>query len=93
MYSPALKRYVRQMGGYLNAARQLEVLNRLPGTATFRLEEVCATAVNLQMIINQCLLRTQAVAITQHHDAVAGTAKQHVSYDYAKRCNPLEHLH
>eukprot|EP00952_Eustigmatos_sp_NYUAD-ZCMA_P011562 46885-Eustigmatos_ZCMA.PRE.1 len=27
----------------------------------------------------------EAHAILQHHDAVAGTAKQHVSYDYAER--------
>ena len=27
----------------------------------------------------------KAVAITQHHDAVAGTAKQHVAFDYAQR--------
>lgn len=26
-----------------------------------------------------------ALAIAQHHDAVSGTEKQHVAYDYAKR--------
>jgi len=26
-----------------------------------------------------------AIGIAQHHDAVAGTSKQHVAYDYAKR--------
>jgi hypothetical protein len=32
-------------------------------------------------------LRTleEAQAILQHHDAVAGTSKQHVAYDYALR--------
>lgn len=27
----------------------------------------------------------RAVALNQHHDAVTGTEKQHVAYDYAKR--------
>ena len=27
----------------------------------------------------------RAMAVNQHHDAVTGTEKQHVAYDYAKR--------
>ena len=26
-----------------------------------------------------------AMGVAQHHDAVSGTEKQHVAYDYAKR--------
>ena len=27
----------------------------------------------------------EALGVAQHHDAVSGTAKQHVAFDYAKR--------
>ena len=27
----------------------------------------------------------EAMGVAQHHDAVSGTEKQHVAYDYAKR--------
>ena len=31
----------------------------------------------------------EAVAVSQHHDAVAGTSRQHVAYDYAQRSAAL----
>lgn len=31
------------------------------------------------------LLLKMAMGVSQHHDAVSGTEKQHVTYDYAKR--------
>eukprot|EP00899_Mesostigma_viride_P025314 jgi/Mesvir1/5968/Mv00723-RA.2 len=64
---PALKGYVRQLSGYLQAVRQLEhAVGKPPtGPSTETLEE--------------------AVAVSQHHDAVSGTSKQHVANDYAKR--------
>ncbi|KAM1788524.1 hypothetical protein ACFX11_038807 [Malus domestica] len=64
---PALKGYVRTLGGYYMAARQLEFFKGLnkSGPNTDSLAD--------------------ALAIVQHHDAVSGTEKQHVAYDYAKR--------
>lgn len=34
--------------------------------------------------LNSFLLK-KAMGVSQHHDAVSGTEKQHVTYDYAKR--------
>ena len=33
----------------------------------------------------------RAMGVNQHHDAVTGTEKQHVAYDYAKRLAIAEH--
>lgn len=35
--------------------------------------------------INALFLLERAMGVTQHHDAVSGTSKQHVAFDYAKR--------
>jgi hypothetical protein len=32
----------------------------------------------------------EALGVVQHHDAVSGTAKQHTSFDYAKRVSVSE---
>ncbi|KAJ3671808.1 hypothetical protein LUZ60_007887 [Juncus effusus] len=64
---PALKRYVRIMSGYYQAARQLEFL-KSRSTAGPTSDSLA-----------------DALALSQHHDAVSGTEKQHVADDYAKR--------
>jgi len=72
---PALKRLERVGSSFLHAARQLEcgsdkdTANKLVGGK------------------HQSSLRKldEAMAVAQHHDAVSGTSKQHVAYDYAKK--------
>jgi alpha-mannosidase len=67
---PALKRLIRGASGYLAAARQLALL--AGGGAGG------AAAARLSHL-------EDALATAQHHDAVAGTSKQHVADDYAQR--------
>ncbi|KAG8128824.1 hypothetical protein E2320_015703, partial [Naja naja] len=49
-----------------------------------------SSVLRMDLIILLCdtcglFLIGQAVAVAQHHDAVSGTAKQHVTNDYAKQ--------
>jgi len=67
---PGLKKLERVGSSFLHAARQIQTLF---GTA----EQMH----NSSEIYN---LET-AMGIAQHHDAVSGTSKQHVAYDYAKK--------
>jgi len=66
---PALKFYVRQTNNILQVARQLSVISGSKGP------DVTAALGRLE----------RAMGVAQHHDAVSGTEKQHVAYDYAKR--------
>ena len=66
---PALKGYVRDSGSLLQAAAQL--LAFAPTAATAAGDPLGPLE--------------RAVGVTQHHDAVSGTAQQHVSDDYAMR--------
>ncbi|XP_070595631.1 lysosomal alpha-mannosidase isoform X1 [Erythrolamprus reginae] len=69
---PAFKRYERLSNNFLQICNQLEVL--------------VGTKANFGPYgnANSSVLR-QAMAVAQHHDAVTGTAKQHVTNDYAKQ--------
>lgn len=67
----ALKGYIRQMTGVQTTARSLQVLS---GGAP--------AGVGPE---NPLYTLERALAVAQHHDAVAGTSKQHVADDYARR--------
>jgi hypothetical protein len=67
---PALKHYVRDSSRVWQAAKQLQAAAMPPADMTPS---------------NPLYLLERAVGVTQHHDAVSGTSKQHVANDYARR--------
>nr|XP_060620901.1 lysosomal alpha-mannosidase [Anolis sagrei ordinatus] len=69
---PALKRYERLSNNFLQVCNQLEALTGIQGN------------MGPYGNANSSVLR-QAMGVAQHHDAVSGTAKQHVTNDYAKQ--------
>ncbi|XP_044309624.1 lysosomal alpha-mannosidase isoform X2 [Varanus komodoensis] len=69
---PALKGYERLSNNFLQVCNQLEVLAGKQAN------------VGPYGSANSSVLR-QAMGVAQHHDAVSGTAKQHVTNDYAKQ--------
>lgn len=65
----ALKYNVRRTSNYLQSVRQLSALANLYNDST-------SSAIGVL---------ERAMGVVQHHDAVAGTEKQHVANDYTKR--------
>ncbi|XP_015271310.1 PREDICTED: lysosomal alpha-mannosidase [Gekko japonicus] len=69
---PALKRYERLSNNFLQVCNQLEVL--------------AGKRANVGPYGNSSSYELRkAMGVAQHHDAVSGTAKQHVTNDYAKQ--------
>lgn len=67
---PTLKGYVRQTNNFFQVCKQLDGLAQLKDTDNSTFE--------LQIL-------REALAVAQHHDAVSGTEKQVVAYDYTER--------
>ena len=71
------KGWIREATAYLQAARQLEVLTgaAAPTDRTSAQSQGSANTDSLE----------EAVSLLQHHDAITGTEKQHVTDDYHVR--------
>eukprot|EP01116_Phalansterium_solitarium_P019911 TRINITY_DN5728_c0_g2_i1.p1 TRINITY_DN5728_c0_g2~~TRINITY_DN5728_c0_g2_i1.p1 ORF type:complete len:1012 (-),score=366.51 TRINITY_DN5728_c0_g2_i1:80-3115(-) len=69
----AIKGFVRSRTNLLHAVDQL--FATIPSRQQ----------VNFQQSLQQIQTLSQALGVAQHHDAVSGTEKQHVAYDYAER--------
>ncbi|CAC5389067.1 MAN2B1 [Mytilus coruscus] len=67
---PTLKGYVRQTNNFLQVCKQLDGLAELKDTDN--------STFHLNILL-------EALGVAQHHDAVSGTEKQAVAYDYAER--------
>lgn len=76
---PSFKRLVRRSSALFTALRQIKSLS----TIMMRSGGDNVAPDGLFADLDLTLLR-EAMAQSQHHDAVTGTAKQHVSFDYTK---------
>uniref|UniRef100_A0A8C1EXB0 Lysosomal alpha-mannosidase n=1 Tax=Cyprinus carpio carpio TaxID=630221 RepID=A0A8C1EXB0_CYPCA len=74
---PALKLYERLSNSRLQTCNQLEVLGG-PKSKSGPFGEGDSDTMSKSTSV-------RAMGVAQHHDAVSGTEKQHVAYDYARR--------
>ena len=79
---PALKRFERYSNNILQVTRQLNAFSNSQLRNTIYILSKSIFLFSIKFIL---LNIGEAMAIAQHHDAVSGTEKQHVAFDYAQR--------
>ncbi len=96
---PTHKFAIRQATSYLHAARQLQVLQTPQTPQTLQIPDIppsiyhhhhglhttSGNPVHTTQSDNPLDALESAVSLTQHHDAITGTEKQHVANDYSMR--------
>ena len=82
---PALKRYERHSNNILQVTRQLNALaNTQLRNSIFLLSKDMFFKFIFQKF-DFFITIGEAMGVAQHHDAVSGTEKQEVAFDYAQR--------
>lgn len=80
---PLLKRFAREQSSHLQAAKQLQAIARLPLRKHLSSFPELMSYKHWPSSTDLTPLKA-AVGLLTHHDAVTGTPKQHVAYDYAR---------
>lgn len=85
----AFKRFERVASSFLLAARQIDALwlttTTTTTTTSFLSKGEMEDGVRSKSNSNPLFALEDALGIAQHHDAISGTAKQHVANDYSKK--------
>ena len=75
---PALKGYVRTTSALFGVVRAAQTVAVAKANSKNAATSASASPASLETL-------EEALGVAQHHDAVSGTSKQHVAFDYARR--------